>query len=140
MFFGPSTIASTLAVVGQTMERCGHDADDFYRSIGVDPEQMGLPGWRLPLDVMRRAWLRAFELTKDLTSAGSSANGNGSATRPESPHIVARRQTLTISRIFTVCIGRLQAWLNDGQDANFHFERPGKPLHTAAPRSARVAA
>ena len=49
MFFGPSTIASTLAVIGKALEDSGHDADELYRDIGVDPEQMGLPGWRLPL-------------------------------------------------------------------------------------------
>ena len=65
MLFEPSTLSSTLAVIGETVERLGSDPQELYRSIGVDAEQMDLPGWRVPLSVMQRAWVTAHEMTGD---------------------------------------------------------------------------
>ena len=65
MFFEPTTIASMLAVIGRTVERYGHDPKDLYDSIGVEADQMDLPGWRVPLRVMQRAWEEAYATTGD---------------------------------------------------------------------------
>ena len=65
MFFEASTLASMLAVIGRTVERYGHDPKDLYGRIGVETDQMDLPGWRLPVRVMQRAWEEAYATTGD---------------------------------------------------------------------------
>ena len=65
MFFEASTLASLLAVIGRTVEGYGHDPKELYNSIGVEADQMDLPGWRVPLPVMQRAWNEALTTTGD---------------------------------------------------------------------------
>jgi AraC-like DNA-binding protein len=65
VLFEPSTIVSMLAVIGRTVERYGHDPKDLYKSIGVEADQMDLPGWRVPYRVMQRAWEEAYATTGD---------------------------------------------------------------------------